>query len=676
MTATDTPRTHRDPWLLAAGLALLVVLVFGRNVGHDILNWDDRFHLHDNARLAPGEPGRFSHFWRDQHGDLYIPISYNAYALQVGLSESLRGGPALDTLDPRIFHSVSILLHAITVLLVFVTLRRLVDSPHAAAIGAALFAVHPLQVETVAWISEQRGQLALLFSCLATLLYIHAAQGSASLSRRLRWWAPATVAFALALLSKPSAAAAPLVVIAIDLFILRSDWRRTLMMTAPWLALAAGAALLTSALQDAEQHKAAAALWIRPLVALDALGFYLWKLFVPIGLAPDHGRTPEFVAAMGWRQFYWAIPIALAGALVVVKRLRPCFGPFAVYAAGVAPVLGLVSFHHQEISTVADRYAALALLGPAIGAAMLLDRSSDKARRPWKMGATLLLVALAALSFRQSAHWRDDITLFTHNIEVNPRSGLAHNNIGFALLERDRPREAIAHFDAALEIDANTAHARTNLGMAHRDLGDLDAAAGHLRAALDSRPHDRRALNALGVIAAQRGNLAESERLLQRAIEADPESADAHANLALTLQRRGRMQEALDLYETAIHFQPRHVEANFNLGLALEALGRREEAMERWRLAAEIEPGLRQAHHRLGMAHLARGEHDEAATRFRTIIELDPADAGAWNNLGMALALAGRTEEAIEAFREAVRLAPELEEARENLRAAEEMLGL
>ncbi|HWC89027.1 MAG TPA: hypothetical protein VG433_05220, partial [Pirellulales bacterium] len=426
-------------WLLLAGLlAGAVGAVFYRVVEFQFLTWDDDVHVTKNPLLDPVSFSNLAQFWLHPYENLYIPASYSFFAAEAWLSQWTLG-----RLDPQVFHAACLALHLACVWLVFRLLARMVENPLAAWAGALCFAVHPLQVESVAWIGETRGLLAALCSLAAVYWYLPpgpAMFDSSSTANRDRlgamptaavgMWggdddacprsvgmatAPAlspsaaddrfstrryllaSAAFALALLSKPSAAPLPLMALAIDLLWLRRSLKRSLACLAPWLALALLDIGLSKLLQADERITNRPDWLLRPLVACDALTFYLRKLIVPLRLGFDYGRTPAVVLSSAARYWAWIAPACVLGLALVSRHRRMWLTAAGIFVAGLLPVLGFVPFLYQDISTVADRYLYLPMLGVALALAVWLDRHWS---RPMFAITCLLLGAFGQIAWR------------------------------------------------------------------------------------------------------------------------------------------------------------------------------------------------------------------------------------------------------------------------------------
>lgn len=600
---------------LVMGMALLVVLVLGvyaRSVGFEFTSWDDDVHVTANPRLAP-TLASVAGFWAAPYSGLYVPLTYTVYAGEAAVAKAFTGDP----LDPRVFHAGCVILHAAAACLALALLHAITGSLVPAVLGAALWAVHPLQAESVAWVSETKGLLAAVLMLAALLAYLRFRDGTAGRGG----YALATACFVLALLAKPVALVTPLLAAILDAGVRRRPARAAWRPLVPWLALAAAFALLTKALQPDDVVMDVTPVPARPLVALDALGFYLVKAAWPSGLAIDYGRSPSFVLAQPAWGGLWMVALLVAAAGAVPRLRRPLGVPLLWFAAALSPVLGMVPFGYQYTSTVADRYAYLALLGPAMAAAFLLARFPGRTAR---VVATAVIVLAAQASLRQATAWRSSGTLYAATLAANPGSIHANNNLGLLALGEDRAAEALARFDRALATRGDYVPALVNRAKALRRLGREDeavAAAGravemapgfvparveaaaallaagreddavaHLQAAFAARPDDPDVNVSLGRFALSRGEPAVAERHLRRALAADPGFAEAHRELAACLWQLGDETAAAAAYEAALRADPRSFEAHRDLGKLLMNRGDAAGAAAHWREAAAIRP--------------------------------------------------------------------------------------
>lgn len=569
-------------WAVALAVVLVVLLVYGVVLRGEFSRYDDRFNVTENPRLAQLTAVNLRRIWSEPYGGLYVPATYTWFAAESWISRHLPGRGAAEPFDSRVFHGGNLLLHAICTVWVLALLRQQGYSVAGAAFGALVFGLHPLQAESVAWVTESKGLLAGALGLAGVWLWRRGAGDDTSGGGRaaIRGLA-ASGLFGLALLAKPSAVVLPVVALVLGAGGGRRVTRAMLVWLVGWLLLAGLAAWGAKQEQpDAPVAPVSLTLSERLLVAADATGWYVTKFAAPGRLAPDYGRTPARVLEAKWREGLWLWPVVIALALVW-RPLRWLGGPAGVSLTALAPTLGLVSFAHQEISTVADRYAYLALLGPAWGVACLL---TARRGRGWLWGVVALTAVWGGLAHWQARAWRDDRSLFAHTLAVNPRSLTARVNLGMALADEGALAEAESHFRQALRIAPTDVEARFNLVAALYRAGRLDEALAECDALLAAGGDKPEAYYLRGDVLRARGDTADAVAAYRAGLERAPESVNAANNLAWILATAGdaslrRPDEAIAWAERACAASPRaRADLLDTLAAAYAAAGRFEEA--------------------------------------------------------------------------------------------------
>lgn len=496
--ALPVPYTERRDWALPASWAcglivVAVLLTFAGVCGHEFVPWDDDYTIEHNDRIQHPSGQNLLYYWRHPYMDLYVPVTYTAWTVLAVISRAITGG----RLDARVFHTASVLIHSGNALLVFGLLRRCLKRVWPAAIGALLFALHPLQVETVAWTSGMKDLLCATFSLLALGGYVRAVapaepdeQGPSAGTRRLNY-ALGMAAMLAGMLCKPTAMVTPMLAAIVDRFVLRRSWHRVAVSIAPWVAMAVPCIVWTKLCQPAGYLRTTA-LWTRPLIAADALAFYLFKLVLPLRLTFDYGRTPWRALDSHWAYFSWQLPaLVAAGLFFYRRRVGPLIAAGLLLVAGVAPVLGFSVFDFQMMSTVADHYLYLAMLGPALAAAWGVSRIPVGGRWPLA-AATAALALLAVRAANQARYWSDGRTLFFHGLDVNPESWSSYYGLAY-ICHRDG--WAVAVRATAEEARGPSAAASADRAVANELLRD---AAGFYRKALALNPNDLLAYHGYG----------------------------------------------------------------------------------------------------------------------------------------------------------------------------------
>jgi tetratricopeptide (TPR) repeat protein len=598
--------------LLLAGCTLLV---HGRIVRHDFVAWDDDGHITDNPRLDPVSWQSLVRFWREPYFGHYVPLSYTTFTAEAWLAQSHRDQFGKLHFKPAVFHAGSLLLHVGCTLLAYRLLMMILGHATAACLGALIFALHPLQVESVAWISEQRGLLAGLFTFLALMAWMKFGAGRPGEPAGAGYYLLATAAYVLALLAKPSAVCLPLLAAALDIFLLRRSWRMSIAALLPWLAGAAVMMIVTRREQPASLLSYLPPPWTRPLIAGDALQFYLAKLVWPTGLVAQYPRAPLIVLQGDLIYLAWLVPAAVFLACWRYRRHGPWMVCAGWFLAVLLPVLGLTPFAYQHFSTVADRYAYLAVFAPALAAAWWVAQNPSGWRSPAMAG---LLLLLAALSFQQAGHWRDTETLFAHTMRHNPRSDVAHGNWGAELLRRGRYEEALKELDEAFRINpkSGTEKLYLNRGLALLSLGRLDESIAVYEEALSLFPKANPAHINLGAAYFQKQDWQRAAFHSRAALVMEPESTAARFNLALALQRQGKADEAEQELQKLLTFDAGHFEARMKLATLLMQRDAFDDALRHFELSLQKRPDDREARReyadaltRAGRAEQAQREH-------------------------------------------------------------------
>jgi Flp pilus assembly protein TadD len=640
------PRT-RDTAISLLLIATAVLLVFGRSIGYELLNWDDHMNISLNPMLNPPSWEGLTVFWKQPYLKLYAPMAYTAFAFEAWLS-GLNIPPGQDFVpDPRVFRAANVLLHLVNSLLVFGILRTLIRSSWPACLGALLFALHPLQVESVGWVTEQRGLLSHAFGLGAALLVLTREQekrtrANGSVIAAAIRYTVATLLLVLSLLSKPSAAVVPLMTFVL-LVAAGTDWKRATALMLPWLVLAFVCIAMAKRIQPDTLNLYLPPLWQRPFIAGDALAFYMFKGLWPAGLCADYGRTPKIVMQHGSAYANWLLPgVLLLGAWFAGRKMS---GPAKLLLpatilsiAAVSPLLGLVPFGFQNWSTVADRYVYLAMLGPAL---VLTGVSATfVSRRAISVPVVILLAGLGVLSFRQVGFWRNDETLFIRALTINPDSGLGHNHMG-TLATRNR---------------------------------DFVGAMYHLKKAIAANPAAGQPWNNLGMVLANEERYAEARDHFVKSVSLDPLLPSVYNNLGAISQKLGDFESAVTAYRRALRFNPRLTQTWVNLGLALVHTGRHADSIPCFERAIEIQPDMFMPHRELGVLLDRMGHTNEAIAVYLRAVELAPAPD---LHRRMANLYIGQNnpQRAAHQFRETLRLIPGDPEAGKGLARLEKMLA-
>jgi tetratricopeptide (TPR) repeat protein len=652
-------------------LLLAVGLVFGQTIRHDFISLDDPVCVYLNRNVTGGLTAAdvkwaFTH-WCD---GTYTPAALVSHMLDC----------QFHGVDAGWHHLTNVLLHAATVVLLFLVLRRMTGRQWPSALAAALFAVHPLRVESVAWVVERKDVLSGLFFVLTLAAYLRLVRRGFSLARYLI----VLVCFLLGLLAKPALVTLPLVLLLSDYWPLgRMTKPRPSVAPSPARSpIAPSAAASFSAATNARSPIAAlwnarspiAALWRLvlekiPLLALSivfcavTIGStrggqgvndphdrrfdpawraenvpisyvgYLGTFFYPAGLALPYPRAGLDVPP--WKVFGAVLLLlVLTAAALIGWRRRPYLPVgWLWYVFMLAPMSGLLLFDMHATATTADRFTYLPEIGLGIALSWgLADALRSPPFRRWagSVAAALAVAVLMGAAWRQTSFWRDNETLWEHAIACTANNKMARHALGKAFLDQGRVWEAVAQFRAAIAIEPDYAMPHYDLGVALAGVGRLDEAMGQYEQAVRLDPENAAAQNNLGQALLFRGRLDEGVAHCRAALKIDPELAEAHYNVGSVLDIRGRIDEAIKEYRKALGANPELVEAHYHLGMALARRGQLVEASAEYRKAAE-------ACHHLGMAFARRGQLDAAIDEYRLATQIDPSYEDARRDLGRAL---------------------------------------
>jgi tetratricopeptide (TPR) repeat protein len=648
----------RNFWLRALVLVVATFVAY-QSVWRAGFVWDDDDHLTANPVMSA--PRGWQMIWSSLAASRYYPLTLTSFWAE----RQLWG------LNPVPYHLVNIALHAINGVLLFFLLDRL--RVPAAWLAAMLWALHPVNVESVAWITELKNTQSGAFFFLAMMCFLRF-----ETHKHWRWYLLALLCALAAVLSKPSTVVLPLVLL-LCVWWQRGRWQRAdVAQIVPFFGLAFGMSVLTVIEQRGHILKAGITAWKlgvgeRFIVGGKAVVFYAAKLLWPVKLAFVYPhwelRTTSFLS--------W-LPLAgvvAGGALLWVWRRRSwaragLFG-LGCFVAGLLPVLGFFDVYYFRYSFVADHFQYLASVALIALLASVATRICESAGRVGchigtVMGAATL-IALGALTWSQAGAYRDVETLWRDTLAKNPDCWMAHNNLGDVLYKSGRVQEAAEHYEQALRINPELAEAHYNLGNVLSREGRTEQAIRHYEQALRIRPHYAEAQNNWGEALQQMGKPADAIVHYEQALRIEPGLAGAHNNLGNALYQIGNMQKAIYHYEQALRINPDVAETHNNLGTVLSQVGRMQDAIRHYEQALRIKPDYAEAHSNLGGALQQAGRLDDAIRHYTEALRIDPNVAAVHYNLGNVLLQAGRTDEAIGHYERALRINPNLTAVHYNL---------
>ena len=635
------PSWLRRDWFWGLILTLLVILVY-TPVWKAGFVWDDNEILTANPCIVG--PLGLKEIWTTSAADI-CPLTLSTFWVE----------HALWGLNPLPYHLVNVLLHGACALLLWQVLRSL--RVQGAWLGAALWALHPLVVESVAWVTETKNTESGLFFLLSIFFFVRWLKAK-DLPRGdgNAWNYALTLLFAaLAMASKSSTVILP-VVLCLCAWWLDGRWRwRNVVRVFPTvlMAIAAGAVSIWTqrlALERTVSDPQWARTWPERLVAAgDAIWFYLSKLLWPHPLITIYPRWQ--IDANQWVSYLPLLTAIVMLSIFWLKRelwSRACFFALAYFLVALLPVLGLIDNSIFRLSLVFDHLQYLASIGPLalVGAGLVLLSNVTIPKKRWLQtslcGAMLLVLGMA--SWQRALVYENDEALWTDTLVKNPDCWSGHNNLGNDLIRKGQLDEALVHLQKALEIYPNFLEAHNSLGEALLRKGQVDEAVAQYREALEINPHYVDAHYNLGNALLQKGQLDEAIAQLQKALEFNSEDADVRSNLGNALLQKGQLDEAVLQFQKASEIRPNNADAYYNLGNALLQKGQLDEAVPEYQRAVEINPSYADARNNLGVALLQKGRLDEAITQFHEVLRLKPDFSPAQDNLARAQSLVRQTE--------------------------------
>jgi tetratricopeptide (TPR) repeat protein len=577
---------------ICLGLAAITFAVFGQTLTHGFINYDDDSYVYANPVVTGGLTLK-GIVWIFTHGSysLYHPLTMLSLMADHQVYGLHAGG----------YHLTNVLLHTASGILLFLILRQMTGALWRSGFVAAVFAIHPLRVESVAWVAERKDVLSVFFFMLTLAAYVRYVRKPHSLGRYLTMAA----LFVLALLSKPTVVTLPFVLLLLDYWPLQRTESRKLSVLVlekiPLLALAAGTCAIT--VLTAEKLVASYAHVSMPLRISNAVvsyAVYLRQMIWPEGLAVLYPFPRNGVP--GW-------DVALAGALLVAfsaiawseRRKQPwLLTGWFWYLVMLLPMIGIVQvglFSHS------DRYTYLSQIGLYV--AITWWAAESRVSRAALAGLmTGALVMLMVCAWKQTASWKSSETVWVQALASTTGNYVAQGNFGNVLILQRRLDEAMVHYQEALKINPDYAESRDNIGNVFLVKGQMDEAIANY----------------------------------QKALKIRPDFAEAHFGMATALQQKGRTNEAIDHFQRTVEINPEFAEAQVNLANLLLATGRLDEAMVHYQMALTVNTNNADAHNNLGFCFFQRGRMREAFSQYQEALQIQPSNPSAQNNLAWLLA--------------------------------------
>ena len=675
-------------------LAAITFAVFGQTFRYDFVNFDDGRYVTENPVVQKGLTWE-GFRWALTYGEIghWHPLTWLSHMLDCQVYGLNAGG----------HHLTNVLLHTASVILLFLVLRRMTGCLWRSAFVAAVFAIHPLRAESVAWVAERKDVLSGLFFMLTLGAYVRYVQKRSKIESQrsgtqavpvlgfLLWtldYYLVLLFFALGLLSKNMLVTMPFILLLLDYWPLNRfpDFSSQVLVRRvaekiPLLVLTLGSCVATFLAPEKVTAAVHLPFGLRMENAVMSYVTYLWQMICPFGLANVY---PNPVNHLPFWQVALALGLLLAitGAVWIFRKTYPyLIVGWLWYLGMMIPVIGIVQISYYAH---ADRYTYL----PQIGLYLLLTWAAAELCAGWRyrrvaLGGvtTIILIALIFCARSQTSYWRTSESLWTRTLACTTNNFVGQNNLGKALLKKGSVDEAITHFQKAMQIMPGNAEAYYNLGDAMLKKDSVDEAMSYFQTALQIQPDFVEARNNLGNALFKKGNVNEAIAHYQMALQIKPDLTETRNNLGVALAKThgdyanqlvgmGRDDEAMVEFREALQLCPDYADARHDLAIILLQKGQVDEAIVQFREIQEKHPGDSMASFDLGNAYFQKGQMDEAVRAYQSALKITPDDVSARNNLGMALLRKGIVEEAIIQFEQVLALHPDFALARTNLNKA------
>ena len=622
-------KTRRSKYFIAGAVSLITFLVYLTCLRNEFLNYDDTVYVYENLYLRTIDLTFLQWAFSSFYAANWHPLTWISHALDY----------AIWGLNPVGHHLTNIIIHAVNTALVVLISVSLLESNETRTVTKEtapwltwrsilitggmtgfLFGLHPIHVESVAWVAERKDLLCALFFLSSIMTYMKYAKDLSNSSKspfpfRHRQYLITFGFFVLALLSKPMAVSLPAVLLILDWYPLKRiqslrSLRSAFIEKAPFIILSFLSSFVTIRAQKAGGAMGlmdVVPLSIRALVAAKSLLVYLLNILAPVNLSP-HYPYPNKVSFLSV-EFLFATSLVIGITvicIIVAKAKRIWLSVWSYYVVTLIPVLGIVQVGPQAM---ADRYMYLPSLGPLfiIGATAAKAYEGVSAlnerRKLFKLSSlcigSAMLISMSYATVTQIGIWKDSTVFWSYVAEKNPSSYFAHNNLGLGFASKGNLDRAISEFQTALRLNPGYAEAHNNLGYAYSSQGNLDKAIFESQAALRLNPDYEDAHNNLGYDYAAQGNTDMAIPEFQAALRLNPDHADAHYNLGTAYASIGNMDMAIPEFQVALRLKPDHAETHYNLGTAFTMQGNLDRAVPEFQAALRLKPDYYEARQHL-----------------------------------------------------------------------------
>lgn len=581
----------RKYWSGVFIIIVLTLLIFGKSITYEFLNYDDPMFIYENPNVKEYNWDSIKNGWQNSVMGLYIPLTSNLWTLQTGLSSLITGE---NKPSAAVFHGVSVFLHMLNGILVFFILLLLVNDYWGSLLGALIFSLHPFQVNAVAWISCQKDLLSAFFALISILIYIYYC-----IKEKRVYFFISTLFFMASILSKPSSIALAPILFFLNYFFQEKCTLRTFREPCSWGLLALPIIIITKLVQPAINMDMIPGILEKIRIAGDALFFYAKGLLGIFSYSPDYGRYPKMVLHTNTSYFSSIFAYALLF-FFSFQRKKKWILSLAIFFFALLPVLGFFTFKFQNISTVGSRYIYFSLLGFVLALSNLL--AWYKHRIIYGV-ISLFLLLCTMQSFLFLDAWKNSRSLFEYTLDVNPKSFLAHNNLGIIYDKQNNRKKAIFHYEMALKLRYNLARTHHNLAVVLERGGKREEATIHFLSALELSPKSPLAHYNVAIIFHRKGDYKKAIYHYEKTLEFDKKFIPVYQNLAYLFYQKHDLNKAEKYFALFFKHNQNNATAAYNLAKVLEQNKKYDKAIFYYKKAVTIKKDYKKVYNALARLH-------------------------------------------------------------------------
>ncbi len=643
---------QKQEFLLILIIISCTFLLYGQSISFELVR-DDTFHLHKNPYLRDISFNNIIEIWSQPYWRLYIPVTYTIWALLQPLG-TLFTDNGQQLFNPAVYHFFNIFIHALNGILVFFLLKTLLKHRTAAFIGALIFIMHPIQVESVVWVSELRGLLSAGFGLGMLLLHFKISPkepGKIPLTEFYK-----IILLILSVLSKPSAMILPVLIIIFDIYIRKVPLKKTLKRSIPYFLVIIPVAVMTLVIQPGEEQQTVfSPLWVRPLVWLDTINFYLYKIIVPVNLATSYGRTTEFLIRQWWFYVEGIIPLIICLTALYYRKKHPVFlVAFLIFVVSYLPVSGLVNHAYQAWSNVADRFIYLSITGIALAIGYLVK--INQKRKSVRILAGIILLALFIYSYSVRVPvWKNELTLWDNAVEstsYNPRAYLCRAD---ELVKRGQYSKSIADYNAGLKQKPGY-EGYNSRGIAYFNLKQYEAALKDYNRSISLNPDYANAYNNRGNLFKTIGETDKALEDMNKAIQLKPGDSRPYINKGILLMEQNNYEEAILQFNKAYEKGGRSPALFLNRGQTFKQLEKYERAIQDFHKYIRIKPGSGEGYFYLAQIYFINKKYNQVIAPLNNYLKLNPEHGDSYYNRAKAYFFTGHYQQALRDAKKASQL--------------------